>query len=254
MKITFLGTNGWYSSPTGDTPCILVDVKDQYIVLDAGNGMYKLDSYIKEGKSISMFISHFHIDHVSGLHTLPKFDFKQGIDVYVGKGRTKDFETLVNPPFTVGYKPKPEDIGTLKTEIRLHELSGAGEDIPFRAAAIEQHHAYVDHGYRIELEGKTIAYTGDCGFTNASRKLAQDVDVLICECSNKKTEDPDEWGHFDPMQAATLAKESNVTQLILTHFGAAVYTSLEDRKWAEEEAKKIFPQTVAAVDGMEYRV
>lgn len=254
MKIIFLGTNGWYSSPTGDTPCILIDAKDQYIILDAGNGMYKLDSYAKEDKPISMFISHFHIDHVSGLHMLPKFDFKQGIDVYVGKGRTKDFETLVNPPFAVGYKPKPENISNLKTAIRLHELSEDGQDIPFRAAAIKQHHAYVDHGYRIELEGKIIAYTGDCGFTSASRKLAQDVDLLICECSNKKTENPDNWGHFDPFQAATLANESSVKQLILTHFGANLYTSLEERKWAEEEAKKIFPQTIAASDGMEFNL
>lgn len=252
MKIIFLGTNGWYSSPMGDTLCILIDAKDRYIILDAGNGIYKLDGYIKENKPISMFISHFHIDHVSGLHTLAKFDFKQGIDVYVGKSRTKDFETLVNPPFTIGYKPKPENIINLKTPIRLHELFEDGQHIPFQVTAIEQHHAYIDHAFRFELEGKIIAYTGDCGFTDASRKLAKGVDLLICECSNKKTENPDNWGHFDPMQAATLANESSAKQLILTHFGAHLYTSLEDRKWAEEKAKKIFPETIAALDGVEF--
>lgn len=248
MKITFLGTNGWYSSPTGDTPCTLIDTKDHYLVLDAGNGIYKLGNYIKEDKPIALFISHFHIDHVSGLHTLAKFEFRQGIDVYVGTGRSKDFETLVNPPFTIGYKPKPENIVKLKTEIRLHELSEDGQNIPFRAAAIKQHHAYIDHGYRIEIEGKTIAYTGDCGFTDLSRKLAKNVDLLICECSNKKTEESDPWGHFDPTQAGTLAKECGVKQLILTHFAAHLYTSLDDRKWAENEAKKIFPNTIAATD------
>lgn len=252
MKIIFLGTNGWYSSSTGDTPCVLVDSKDQYVIFDAGNGIYKLDNYIKENKPISMFISHFHLDHVSGLHTLAKFNFKQGFDVYVGKGRKKDFQTLVNPPFTIGYKPKPENISNLRTKIRLHELSEDGENIPFKAMAIKQQHAYIGHGYRIELEGKIIAYTGDCGFTDKSRKLAKDVDLLICECGNKKTEAADNWGHFDPAQAATLAKESNVKQLILNHFGADLYMSLEDRKWAEKEARKIFPQTIAAIDGLEF--
>lgn len=251
MKIIFLGTNGWYSSPTGDTPCILIDAKDQYVVLDAGNGIYKLDKYIKDDKPISLFISHFHIDHVSGLHTLAKFDFKQGIDVYVGVGRSKDFETLVNPPFTVGYKPKPENIVKLKTEIRLNELTEEGENIPYRAAAIKQHHGYVDHSFRFELEGKTIAYTGDCGFTDQAEKLAKDADLLICECANKKTKEPDLWGHFDPTQAGNLAKECKVKQLILTHFGAHLYTTLDERKLAENEAKKIFPQTTAALDGME---
>lgn len=252
MKITFLGTNGWYSSPTGDTPCILIDSEDQYVILDAGNGIYKLDRYIKEDKPVSLFISHFHLDHVSGLHTLAKFDLKQGIDVYIGDGRAKDFETLVNPPFTVGYKPKPENIIKLKTEIRLHELSEKAKNIPYKAAAIKQHHAYVDHGYRIRLENKTVAYTGDCGLTDQARKLAKDVDILICECSNKKTDIPDMWGHLDPVQAGKLARENGVKQLILTHFGAHLYTSLSERKWAEREAKKIFPNSIAAIDGMDF--
>ncbi len=248
MKITFLGTNGWYSSPTGDTPSILIDTKDHYLVLDAGNGIYKLDQFIKEDKPISMFISHFHIDHTSGLHTLAKFDFKQGIDVYVGEGRTNDFKTLVHPPFTIGFEDKPENIGKLKTEIRLHELSEAGEKIPFKAQAIKQHHAYGGHGYRFELDGKIISYTGDCGFTDQTRKLAKNADLLICECSNKKTKIPDNWGHFDPTQAATLAKEANVKKLILTHFGAHIYTTLESRNEAVEKAKKIFSNTTAATD------
>ncbi len=252
MKVIFLGTNGWYTTPTGNTPCILIDSKDRYVIFDAGNGIYKLDNYITENKPISLFISHFHIDHVSGLHTLNKFSFKQGIDVYVGKGRLKDFNTLVNIPFTVGYQTKPENIYNLKYKIRLHEISE--EEIPFNVAAIKQHHAYIDHGYRIELEGKIIAYTGDCGLTDQARELAKDVDLLICECNTKKIENPDVWGHFDPFQAATLAKESNVKQLILNHFGANNYTSLDDRKWAENEAKKIFPETIAAIDDMEYNL
>lgn len=252
MKITFLGTNGWYSSPTGDTPCILIESDDQYIILDAGNGMYKLDQYITEAnKPITLFISHFHIDHVSGLHTLPKFDFKQGIDVYVGKGRAEDFKQLVNPPFTVGFLAKPDNIVNLKTQIRLHEIEKI-QQVNFSATAIKQHHAYIGHGFRLQIEGKTIAYTGDCGFTDAARELAENADLLICECSNKKTENPDVWGHFDPIQAATLAKESGVKKLILTHFGAHLYTSREDREWAQGEARKIFQDTTAATDGIEF--
>lgn len=252
MKISFLGTNGWYSSPTGDTPCIVIDSKDQYVILDAGNGIYKVDEYIKEDKPVSLFISHFHLDHVSGLHTLAKFNFKQGIDVYIGDERAGDFETLVNPPYTIGYRPQSKNIMNLKTEIRLHELSQKTDGMAFKVAAVEQHHAYVDHGYRIELEGKTIAYTGDCGLTDGARVLAKGADLLICECSNKKTGDPDKWGHLDPIQAGNLALENGVKQLILTHFGANVYKTFEDRKWAENEAKKIFPNSTAAIDGMEF--
>lgn len=254
MKIIFLGTNGWYSSPTGDTPCILIDSKDHYVIFDAGNGIYKLDKYITEDKPISLFISHFHLDHVSGLHILNKFSFKQGFDIYVGEGRSKDFKTLFNPPYTIGYLPQPENIKNLKMDIRLHELSTKPQHISFKASAIKQFHGYKDHGYRVELEGKVIAYTGDCGFTDAARTLAKDADVLISECGVKKTVEPDEWGHMDPIQAATLAKESNVKQLILNHFGANIYSTLEDRKWAENEARKIFPNTTATLDGIEFNL
>ncbi|HSW97455.1 MAG TPA: MBL fold metallo-hydrolase [Candidatus Saccharimonadales bacterium] len=251
MKVIFLGTNGWYSSPTGDTPCILIDAKDHYVILDAGNGIYKLDQYITENKPITLFISHFHLDHTSGLHILNKFNFKQGMDVYVGEGRRKDFETLVNPPFTLSYQIKPDNMFNAKTEIRLHELSEE-QQIPFKVQAIEQHHGFVDHGFKMQLEDKIIAYTGDCGFTEQAQTLAENADLLICECSNKKTENPDLWGHFDPTQAAMLAKEAHVKQLLLTHFGAHLYTTLEERTQAQEQAKKIFPQTIAAFDGMEF--
>ena len=47
MKITFLGTNGWYDSATGNTPSALIDTKDYYIILDAGFGIHKLNDLLK---------------------------------------------------------------------------------------------------------------------------------------------------------------------------------------------------------------
>ncbi len=238
MKIIFLGTNGWYTSPTGNTACILIDSKDHYVIFDAGNGFYKLDKYITEEKPVSIFISHFHIDHVSGLHTLNKFNFSQGLDIYVGEGRTRDFETLVNPPFTVGKG----------ADVRLHELSS--QETPFPAEAIEQHHAFRDHGFRITLEEKIIAYSGDCGISPASLPLAKDADVLIHECSFKAGHPPNTWGHVGPIEPAQLAKEAGAKKLILTHFDGSLYTSLDDRKESEKEAQRIFPNTSAAYDDL----
>lgn len=251
MKIIFLGTNGWYTTAAGNTPCILIDASDHYVVFDAGNGIYKLDRYIKEEKPISLFISHFHLDHVSGLHTLAKFKFTQGIDIYVGAGRKKDFDALVNPPFTM-----PAD--ELSIPIRLHELSDGKQQIPFPAdrdyekpvvvEVIEQFHAYKDHGFRVTLEGKTIAYSGDCGISKASLTLAKNADLLIHECSYKAGHAPDTWGHVGPLEAAKLSKEAGVKKLILTHFDASLYLTLEDRKESEKQARTIFPNTLAAAD------
>lgn len=249
MKIGFLGTNGWHTSKTGNTPCILIDSREGYIILDAGNGIYKIDEYIKEEKPIYLFISHFHLDHVSGLHTLSKFEFHQGIDVYVGQDRKKDFEGLVNPPYTIGFKPNPQNIINLKTQIRLHELSEGNHNIPFPVTVIELFHAYRNHGYRFVLEGKTIAYSGDCGVSEASSKLAEKATVLIHECSYAKDRPEAKlWGHVTPEQAAKIAKDCGVEKLILTHFDPTEYPTLESRTEAERRTKEIFPETSAAYD------
>lgn len=250
MKIIFLGTNGWYTTETGNTPCILIDSKDRYVIFDAGNGFYKLDRYITENKPIALFISHFHIDHVSGFHTLPKFTFPQGLDIYLAPGRKKDFETLVAPPYTIGYKPDPKNIVNLRMKIRLHQLQEGMNTVPFPVEVIEQFHAYKDHGYRVTLDGKTIAYSGDCGITEKSKILASNADLLIHECSFETPRSPEIWGHVAPIQAAQLAKDSGVKQLILTHFDASKYTTIAKRKHAESKAKKIFPDTIAATDDM----
>jgi len=250
MKIIFLGTNGWYTTPTGNTPCVLIDSKTDYVIFDAGNGIYKLDKYIKRDKPISLFISHFHIDHVSGLHTLAKFKFPQGIDIYVGKGRKKDFETLVGPPYTIGYQPDSKNINNLKTEVRLHELSGGEQNVGFLVSSIELFHAYRNHGFRVTLEDKVIAYSGDCGINDKSNELAKNADLLIHECGNLKPGQNIEWGHTSSIEAAALASNSGVKTLILTHFGTTFFPTLDERKKAENEAKKIFSNTIAALDDL----
>jgi len=236
MKIHFLGTNGWYSSPTGDTPCILIDSKDRYVIFDAGNGIYKIDKYIKEDKPIHLYLSHFHIDHISELHILCKFNFKQGIDIYFAKGRKKDFETFVNPPYTIG-------IVNLKTKIRLHELE-EGDNMR------KLFHGFDNHGFKVILEGKSVVYSGDTKIVPNGLLLASGADLLIHECSNIVSPNPDAWGHTDPIQTAQFAKDANVKQLVMTHFGASLYDTLEKRKETEKKARKIFPNTVVATDGL----
>lgn len=248
MRIIFLGTNGWYTSSTGNTACVLIDAKDHYVILDAGNGFYKLDKYIIENKPVSLFISHFHIDHVSGLHILDKFKFEGGLDIYIGEGRTRDFETLVNPPFTIGIKKESKNLANQKMDVRLHELTNM--ETPFKAEAIEQHHAFRDHGFRITLENKIIAYSGDCGISEGSLPLGKDADILIHECSFKAGHVPNTWGHVGPLEAAKLAKDAGVKKLILTHFDASQYTTIEHRKEAENQAQTIFSNTIAATDDL----
>lgn len=249
MKIYFLGTNGWYTTPTGNTPCILIDSKESYIVLDAGNGLYQIDEYIKDDKKpIHMFISHFHIDHISGVHTLAKFKFPQGMNIHIPSIRMDAFNTLVNFPYTV-LKDKLPDLKVVVTPIDEGE-----SDFGFKLNCIRMFHAFEDWGYRFELEGKIISYSGDTGICDNSYELAKNADLLIHECSwepgHKFTKSEKQWGHVEPLGAAKLAKDANVKKLALTHFASNIYTDIKMRNDAEAAAKKIFKSTIAAKDGL----
>ena len=240
MKIYFLGTNGWYTTPTGNTPCILIDSQEGYTIFDAGNGIYKISEYITQDKPISLLISHFHLDHVSGFHSKSTQPiFPRPMDVYIGKGRIKDFEILVNPPY----------INT-KTSLKVHELTEGKHNIGLPVEVFKMRHTHGSHGFRLTLEDKTIAYSGDTGICPNSKPLSQNADLLIHECSYIKAPEPETWGHVDPILAANLAKEADVKKLILTHFDASLYPDLDKRKWAETETKKIFPNTIAATDNL----
>ena len=88
MKVTFLGTNGWYDSITGNTCSVLIQTEEYDIILDAGNGIAKADRYISQDKPAYLLISHVHIDHIVGLHTLVKFKFRKGLRICGQSGIT----------------------------------------------------------------------------------------------------------------------------------------------------------------------
>lgn len=247
MKIIFLGTNGWYSTKTGNTPCVLIDSDKYYLVFDAGDGIHKLDSHITSSKPIYLFISHFHLEHIMGLHILSKFRFKQGISIYGQKGTKRILRHLVQHPFTA-------PLSDLPTRVEIKELSEGMHRIPFPVTCKFLLHADPCFGFRVRIDGKTIAYCTDTGICPNSLELSKNADILIHECASKLGQNYEKWPHTNPQEAAELAARANVKKLVLFHFNASVYKSIEDRGQAETEARKIFQNTVAAIDGMSIKL
>ena len=242
MKLTFLGTNGWYSSETGNTACVFLDTEEYYIVFDAGDGLQKLDKHITEEKPIYLFLSHFHLDHIYGLHLLSKFRFKQGIKIYGQKGTRKILGNLIQHPFTVALKELP-------IHIEINELSEGSHQVPFPISCKFLIHADPCLGYRITIDGKIITYCTDTGICDNSLELSRNTDILIHECGTKAGFYLEKWPHTNPQEAATLAKKANARKLFLFHFNPMIHISIADRKQAEAEAREIFKNTTAAMDG-----
>jgi len=241
MRIIFLGTNGWYDTKTGNTLSILIAAKRHNIVLDAGNGFAKLDRVLSNSNPIFLFLSHFHLDHLIGLHTLLKFSFSQKLTIAGPRGTKKVLRALIKQPFTA-----PLDRLPYQTEIL--ELPENGANLPFKVEVLNLVHPPLSMGYRFQLERKKIAYCPDTGYCKNAVTLARGVDLLISECSFLPGEHSPEWPHLNPQLAAGIAKEAGAAQLALVHFDATKYTTMTLRKKALTEAQKIFPNTIACRD------
>lgn len=246
MRAYFLGTNGWYDTNTGNSVCVLLDTKDRYIIFDAGNGFYKIDRYIKGDKPIYLFLSHFHLDHIIGLHILAKFNFKQGIDIYGTPGLNALFKKVINAPYTI-------PISRLKMSVRLHEINGHSL-LPLGIEYRLLKHSSVCYGYRVLAEGKTVSYCTDTGVCNNLLSLAKESDLFITECSLKKGRENLSWFHLNPESAARVAKKAKAKKLVLIHFDAALYLNYKQRLKAGCQARKIFKPTLVGGDNLEVNI
>jgi len=248
IKIIFLGTNGWYDTNTGNTISILIDTPSEYVVLDAGNGIYKLDQYIKDkNKPIYLFLSHFHLDHIAGLHILAKFKFKQGINICVQKGGKKLINQLIRQPFTLAIKD-------LKTKVKIIELSQKYLSIAFLEKVLFLHHVSPCIGFRFNFFGKIISYIPDTGLCKNAYELAANADLVIAECAFKAGQNNNSWPHLNPITAAKLARDSKAKKLALVHFDAEIYQNISDRKKSQTIANKIFKHSYAMIDNQIIKV
>jgi ribonuclease Z len=99
--------------------------------------------------------------------------------------------------------------------------------------------------------GTRFVHVGDCASTDNLREVCQDADGLVIEATYLEVESDlaKKFGHLTAKQAATLAADTNVGQLFLTHIS---------RRYREsqvlEEAKTIFPNAAVVRDFDRYQV
>lgn len=243
MQVVFLGTNGWYDTETGNTVCVLIKSDKYHIILDAGNGLYKIDHYCKKKKPAYLFLSHFHLDHIIGLHILNKVKCISTLHIFGPDGTKNILRKLINNPYTM-------PISQIPFTIELYELPKEKKKSPFSVDAIPLIHSSLTLGFRIELNGKVISYCPDTGYCENAVELSRNADILITECAYKSGQQSKKWPHLNPETAARIAKQATTKRLALTHFDANIYKTLKERKEAEKMAQKIFKNTFASDDDL----
>ncbi len=97
-------------------------------------------------------------------------------------------------------------------------------------------------------KGIKVTYVTDTRPVPVIARQAKDADLFICEGmygEPDKSVKAREYKHMTFYEAASLAKEAQPKQMWLTHYSP----SLTRPEEYIEEARKIFPQTIAAKDG-----
>lgn len=243
MRVTFLGTNGWYDTLTGNTCSVLVETRDYDIIFDAGNGIAKADRYISQEKPVYLFISHYHLDHIAGLHTLVKFRFHCPLHICGQVGIEPVLRSLVREPFTVPFE-------NLHYPVIFRELPEGGHMIPFPVECRFLLHPVPCYGYRISLDGKVITFCTDTGYCENAVALSRHADLLITECGLRPGEESPLWPHLNPEEAIRIADEAKAERLALIHFSADLYPTLYDRACVRRMFENRSPGLICATDDL----
>ncbi len=191
----------------------------------------------------ALFVTHFHGDHFFGLPFL--------LLEYVYLTPRRDDLFIVGPP---GVEARCEALtemafaGLSKAEAgyrRVYVEAQPGREQSLagvRFQALPMLHAdqkLTCFGYKLHLDGKTVAYTGDTQMCEEIFLLAEGADVLVLDCSYSEGEGPEHLGLLGALEVRK--RVSPQTAIILTHLDAEPNVASEGLLVAQDFATFGFP-------------
>ncbi|MCP5028043.1 MAG: MBL fold metallo-hydrolase [Actinomycetia bacterium] len=244
VEVTFWGVRG--STPCGspsnvryggNTSCVSIMAPDhEPIVLDLGTGLRFFGAEFARGvdepASVDPFrgtalVTHLHWDHVQGLpFFLPILRPGSELDIYgppqEGMSLTDAFNDFMRPPYF------PVRTDELPGTIRFQEVADDSFEIGrARITARLIPHIGPTLGFRIELDGATIAYLSDHqqpldgGFqvAESALELADGADLVIhdAQYTIDEFEQKAHFGHCTIEYAIYVAAKAGARQVALFH-------------------------------------
>lgn len=221
LELTFLGTGNAFA-PTRYWSSFLVN--DRYLFDAPPTLLPHLKKLGKDPRDIEViFISHFHGDHFMGLpfllleyaEAMPR---KKDLTIIGPPGIAKRVESVTNMAFANVFRKQSRgyDLTFVETKDEKGGNAAGAEWIARKVQHVPDLEAF---GFRVKMDGMTLAYTGDSSLCDALVPLADGADVFVAECSCwNETCGPI---HLTPNNILLLrTKISQHTKFILTHIGA----------------------------------
>lgn len=243
-------------------PANALVVGDAVYLFDTGDGVQRQlrAANLAVANVRAVFISHHHLDHTAGLGPLLAarwlFNSYRPLPVIGPPGTVAMLANLGDAyrpvelaPITIGGPAKPG----ISATIAARDLAAAMdqptliyEDENIRVLAVTNAHYHFPPGeaarvsrsyaFRIEAGGRSIAYTGDTGWSDNLVRLAQGADLLVTEVIDMAAMDAVlrrasdlpaaalgpmlahmAQDHLTPDQIGRLAAAARVGRIVLTH-------------------------------------
>ena len=263
ITVTFLGTGAGVSVDRAHT-AIVVDCADgTRLLLDASSG----NSVMRQGAAVGMAASHFdqvllthhHGDHMGGI------PFISGQRRFAGPGDPamhvySTEETLDRLGkvclATQMNVPSVDQEGAYLADGRAFLSWTAVDNNQWitlgrttRACTFPADHIPGAVGWKIESNGVSVVFSGDTRFNPHVAEAAQGASLLIHEafCTDADQQAAANRGHSTAGEAARIATQSGVAELVITHITPAFHANIQP---LIDDAKLHFQGPISAANDL----
>jgi anti-anti-sigma factor len=257
----------------GNTPCVSVQVGDEWIILDAGSGIRELgwellNREFGRGRGVAhIFMTHTHWDHIQGLpFFMPAFTSGNRITIYSPVPNLQQrFRGQQVPEYF------PISLDYARADISFVQLE---ENVPITIAGVQinnilQAHPGRSYGYRLDGDGASIIYATDAEYKDLGEahtlryvEFMQGADLLIFDAMYTFSEALTklDWGHSSSMIGVDMAVRANVKRIVLFHFDPT-YTDAKVQEildstlnYVAVDPAKPQCQVEVAIEGLEFEI
>jgi ribonuclease BN (tRNA processing enzyme) len=215
--LTILGGGGWFPAHGRHTACALLRHGDAAIMIDAGTGVARAlerPELLAGVDRLDIVLTHFHLDHVSGLAYLPALGLCPNTTIWGPGALLYDTPThvLLDRVSHEPFHPVPlEDQEILVRDLPARELELAGVRIETRR---QDRHSAPTLALRID---DTLAWITDTAYDPDSAKFAAGCATLAHEAWFTRARPRNENIHSAAAEAAHVACDAGSDQLLLIH-------------------------------------